>query len=334
MVYSHWAIKSIWYEITATGYIVTITTNHPCHLWMRWTNITPVIHHHLSPERGASFDISTRYCFVGYHDNEQEEDGDTYEHTFIKEPWPVCETRWFYFIGQVSAGSSASDTAIFIKHRHQPPITSYFYSDAHPEVTSVDGRAFHAFWDGLTWVELRAGVGTGSDDDSDNLTVDIYGARTTDKFYMLARVPLLFDTSIIEAGRTILNAKLRLGIWGVVNADDYPHYKLALVSSNPNSNTAIAPSDYTRFGSSLLSNDLAPITGHPFPDGYFTFEFNSLGKASITKGGITKLGIREHYYDILGYTPPWLGFHRGAMEFYSAEYVDPNRRPRLEVTYE
>lgn len=120
MVMSRFAILTIEQENTATGYIITVTTNHKCHLWLRWTNITPVKHHHLSPERGASFDISTRYCFVGYHDNEQEEAGDTYEHTFIKEPWPVCETRWFYFIGQVSAGRSPSDSAVFIKHRIAP----------------------------------------------------------------------------------------------------------------------------------------------------------------------------------------------------------------------
>jgi len=120
MVYSRFAILTIDQELTETGYIIKVTTNHACHLWMRWTNITPVKHHSLSPERGASFDISTRYCFVGYHDNEQEEEGDTYTHTFIKEPWPHCETRWFYFIGQVSAGRSASDTAVFIKHRVAP----------------------------------------------------------------------------------------------------------------------------------------------------------------------------------------------------------------------
>lgn len=126
MVMSRFAVKTIEQENTETGYIITVTTNHPCHLWMRWTNITPVKHHSLSPERGASFNISTRYCFVGYHNNEQEEAGDTYEHTFIKEPWPICETRWFYFIGQVSAGRSPSDTAVFIKHRTAPILPPTF----------------------------------------------------------------------------------------------------------------------------------------------------------------------------------------------------------------
>lgn len=120
MVYTRFAIKTIDQELTATGYIIKVTTDHKCHLWLRWTNVEPVTHTTQAMERGAPVDLWTRYCFVAYHDNEQEEEGDTYDHTFIKEPWPSCETRWFYFCGQVSAAKSASDSAIFIKHRVAP----------------------------------------------------------------------------------------------------------------------------------------------------------------------------------------------------------------------
>lgn len=334
MVMSRFAILTIHQENTATGYIITVTTNHACHLWLRWTNITPVKHHSLSPERGASFDISTRYCFVGYHDNEQEEAGDTYEHTFIKEPWPVCETRWFYFIGQVSAGASASDSAVFIKHRVQPPITKYFYSDADPEETSVDGRACHALWAGLPWLELRAAPGTDIDDSTDNLFLIIYSSKTSDKWYMLNRNALLFDTSEIEVGRTILKAKLRIFISSVENADDWPFAKIALVASNPANNTLLVPADYQRISSTPLSGDFAKITDFEITPGYFTFNLNILGKLSIAKGGITKLGLREYYFDILGNEPDWIYYKRFGFMISSADHADPLRRPRLEVTYE
>jgi len=70
--------------------------------------------------RGVFLHGDKRFCFVAYHDNEQEEAGDTYEHTFTKEPWAHCETRWFYFHGEIDATPSPSTSPIFSKHRIAP----------------------------------------------------------------------------------------------------------------------------------------------------------------------------------------------------------------------
>ncbi|GAI47266.1 unnamed protein product, partial [marine sediment metagenome] len=101
------------------------------------------------------------------------------------------------FKGEVETLWTASAGPIFKKHRPSPPVTRYFYSDKDPEETSVDGRAYHGFWDGLFWPELVAAPGNGSDDWSGNLAMRFYGSSTRDKFYMLSRDALLFDTSII-----------------------------------------------------------------------------------------------------------------------------------------
>jgi len=87
---------------------------------MRWTTIEP--EEHLVPRilRGLPLKTDKRFCFVVYEDNEQEEEGDTYIHIFTKEPWPHCETRWFYFHGRIAGDSSPSTTAIFKKHRIAP----------------------------------------------------------------------------------------------------------------------------------------------------------------------------------------------------------------------
>ncbi|GAI58165.1 unnamed protein product, partial [marine sediment metagenome] len=194
-------------------------------------------------------------------------------------------------------------------------------------------RTAHLFWDGLTWPELRAAPGNEADDEGDNLLMRVYGSSTRDKFYALFRDPLLFDTSIIEVGRTILDAKLRISISTAKGWNDYPDYKLALVSSNPASNTQLVPADYQCLGSTLLSNDLVPLIEEYYYGVIFTFNLNAAGLAAIAKGGITKLGLREYFYDILGNIPDWHGFTWWGMEVRSADHLDPDRRPRLEVTY-
>ncbi|GAH77228.1 unnamed protein product, partial [marine sediment metagenome] len=62
-----------------------------------------------------------RFCFVVYEDNEQVEAGDTLTHTWLKAAWPVCETRWFYFIGNIAGVGSVSESPIFKFHFPAPP---------------------------------------------------------------------------------------------------------------------------------------------------------------------------------------------------------------------
>ncbi|GAI02334.1 unnamed protein product, partial [marine sediment metagenome] len=255
----NWAILDIQQTITATGYKIAVITNVPCHLYMMWTNKEPNKHKIVGLRRGDLALRETRYCFTSWNKNEQEEAGDTLTHTFYKEPWPVCETRWFTFKGEVDTLWTASAGPIFKKHRGEPPTTKYFYSDKDPEETSVDGRAFHHIWEGLFWPELRAAPGTSFDDTTDTMLLYHYGSSTRDKFYTINRAALLFDTSIIPEGATILDAKLRIYIGSASGWNDYPDYKLALVPSNPASNTQLEAADYQRVGSTLLSNDLAPL---------------------------------------------------------------------------
>jgi len=117
MAPEHWALKDIIQELTIDGYRIIVETFQPCHLWFRWTTVEP--QEHLIPRvvRGLPIVSDKRFCFVAFKDNEQEEEGDTLEHTFIKEPWPGCETRWFYFHGTIAGNSSPSTSAILKKHR-------------------------------------------------------------------------------------------------------------------------------------------------------------------------------------------------------------------------
>lgn len=116
----NWALKDIIQTLTREGYQIEVETFQPCHLWMRWTTIEPEEHPLPRTLRGVTLPYDRRYCFVVFEDNEQEEAGDTLIHTFIKEPWAHCETRWFYFHGTIAGETSPSTSCIFKKHRTAP----------------------------------------------------------------------------------------------------------------------------------------------------------------------------------------------------------------------
>lgn len=117
-----WCILHIIQTVTPTGYKIVVITNVPCHLYMHWTNQEPEKHPRTRIVRGLTVADTTQYCFVVWHQNEQHEEGDTIYHTFVKEPWPVCETRWFVFRGTIAGEWSKSISCIFKKHRVAPPV--------------------------------------------------------------------------------------------------------------------------------------------------------------------------------------------------------------------
>jgi len=122
----HFAVTYFHVINTQLGCIVECYTNNPCHLWMRWTSIVPQKHINPVVRRGATVGTYIDQCFVVYEDNEQQEPGDTIIHTFLKEPWPPCTERWFYFWGTVAVQLSPSVSAIFYHHRICVPVEPPF----------------------------------------------------------------------------------------------------------------------------------------------------------------------------------------------------------------
>ena len=240
-----WQILTIGYSVAGDTITITITTDFPCHLFMRWSLIPPRIHKATEQRRGLSLMTDFYYCFDVYHDNEQEEAGDTTTHTFIKPDWPECMTRYFYFLGTRAGDPSPSESCIFQYHHvpseYGPPITTDFYSDEHPEITSVDGWTF-VFIPDSTWNFLRNAVGTSASDSASYSFAGYLTSAVPNTFSVIYRSMLLFDTSLIPAG-SIIDSVL-LGINPVrirFLAGGAPTF--AVYSSNPASNTAIkAPS--------------------------------------------------------------------------------------------
>lgn len=117
---SNWAAINLDTEYTEDTVTLVVTTDKPVHLYMRWTLTKPLLHPSEEYRRGLLIMSGTRFCFVSFHENEQEEDGDTLIHTFIKPDWPVCQTRWFYFVGQKQSIESPSASPIFHYHHVKP----------------------------------------------------------------------------------------------------------------------------------------------------------------------------------------------------------------------
>ncbi len=111
-----WAPLDIQQTWDANEATIVLTTNVPCHLWMYWTNKQPWVHRRSRIVRGLAVPWAAYWCFVVWEMNEQQEEGDTLIHTFIKPDWKYCETRWFAFHGTISGETSPSDSPIFSKH--------------------------------------------------------------------------------------------------------------------------------------------------------------------------------------------------------------------------
>ena len=272
------------------------------------------------------------FCFDAYEDNEQEEAGDTLQHTFIKEPWPVCQTRFFYFHGTINGIASPSTSPILKKHRVAPPpepITAYFYPDPSPEITCLDGYVEHSGGK-LTWPELHAAPGNTAYTNSLRNNVYFNTYFNIGWWYVIARTIILFDTSSIPIGSTIISATLR--IHGESKVDDLAVLPaLNVYGSHPLSNTSLDPSDYQRtydipFSTQVEYNDFLIDMANYWP-------FNQDGLNAIVPGGITKLALREAKYDAPNISPLWTGGKNSQMHTHSRDKSQA-LGPRLEVTYQ
>lgn len=114
-----WACLSLTEICLADGYTFEAITNKPIHLWLRLTDQPYRKHMKSEVVRGETKMTDLRFCFTQFSDIEQEEAGDTLEHTFIVRDWPVPETRYFYLLGTENEVPSPSTSNIF--EYHFPP---------------------------------------------------------------------------------------------------------------------------------------------------------------------------------------------------------------------
>ena len=321
-----WALLSYEALTTEAGVTLTITTNHPCHLYVLWTSRNPWIHVKLKDYRGTPIGRKTRYCCVATNQVFQVEAGDTTTHTFDISPWPPKQQRWFRFHGTVGTQDSPSDSPCLTYTRGVLPITFYLYPDKHPEVTSCDGYAQRAVA-GQTWANIHDGPGTSAYDQDINEIVQITSSATRNKWNVIRRTILVFDSSVIAQKYTILSAVFRCQAsyrTVVVGWDS----SINLYSSNPLQYTEVSPEDYSACGAIPFSSPISQSNW--IPEAWQQFILNEAGLAAIIKEGTTCMSLREATYDVSNSPPGWLNHKTTALGAYSADNLDP-RRPYLEV---
>lgn len=283
MAILHWALKEITYEVTATGVKLTAATFEPCHLWMRWTLIVP--QEHLKPilSRGLLLHTDKRFCFVAYHDNEQEEAGDTTTHTFIKEPWASCETRYFYFHGTIGGKKSPSTSAIFSYHRVAPPYGPE-QETTYPALTH-DG--YLGTWLGHphdTWIDNWNAAEDTLSTAEQTMTIYNYAVGTGCSIY---RGVLFFDTSALPADALITGVELHI----TTLIPDNPCSTNLCITPATNVHTPLVSTDYGALKET--SEILAAVNIDDFPDpGLYHWTLPEAAFPHITKAGITRLGVR------------------------------------------
>ncbi|MBA7675403.1 hypothetical protein ES703_83636 [subsurface metagenome] len=183
-----------------TGYRIVVTTDIPCHLYMRWSINPPEYHTVPSYRRGVFMHGDRYFCFTAYRDNEQEEPGDTLFHTFIKTGWPHCQTRYFYFWGMVGALVCKSTTAVFKKHFSTPGLGDSLATLHNRHMTSSHG----------TWTTARNGFGVHKDRLYQRPNDQLIVGTRLNASYEITRAYQSFHTTDLPPAKTIIAAQLGL----------------------------------------------------------------------------------------------------------------------------
>lgn len=120
MAIARWFPLSIEQTIVSGGYTIVLNTDVPCHLWLFWTMNPPWTHRVAANKRGLLVPWDSYWCYTSWQIIEQDEPGDTTEHTFQWLGWETCQTKYFRFHGEISGQVSPSDSPIYSKHYIAP----------------------------------------------------------------------------------------------------------------------------------------------------------------------------------------------------------------------
>lgn len=322
--HTHFVVRAFTCTFTPTGILVTCYTNNPCHLWLRWTNIIPQKHVNTTMVRGAPIGSYIDQCFVVYHDLEQNEAGDTILHTFTAEPWPSCETRWFYFWGNVNSIKSPSASALFSHHRHY---ALAIYSDPGEGLVTCDGFAGRHVW-AETWTQVHDGLGNVKYPYAIINQCGIGTSPALGSWRGIYRLKMTFDLAAIPVGATILSAKYYFYLTQKTDTLNC-NPTFALVSGSPAVYNYVTLADYQLCSAAPISD----ILSHPdMPINtwtYFTIQPQHLNQ--FPPGQKAGIYLREYNHDALDSPPPWKQQKRADIMYCSADY--PGLNPYLYIEY-
>ena len=204
-----------------------------------------------------------------------------------------------------------------------------FNPDADPESTSVDGTITYLEpGDPLTWAVIRAKTtGTAV---ADSITTDwapyVQGATESGKWAMFERVIYLFDTSALTAG-AIIGTPCNVSLYVKGYSDGFAENQgIRIVTSTPNSNTALITADFDQLGTVGQASDI--LFTNMSTSAYSDFALNATGRGNISLTSISKFGARI-ISDAANTEPTW-AYEDAVLESYQAGGAS---EPKLVVTY-
>ena len=103
--------------------IWTLTTDIPCHLFIRVSDKPPWKQAGTHYKRGVVFHHAPNVYFAWHFEEEQQEPGDTTQHTFQFYFNFSCQTLWWYAYGTVDGKDSPSISPFYHQHYLEPTYT-------------------------------------------------------------------------------------------------------------------------------------------------------------------------------------------------------------------
>lgn len=212
--------------------------------------------------------------------------------------------------------------------------TTTVYPDPDPETTTVDGYIQN--FTSTSWDTVHdATSGTAGDS---NGALFIESGKLGAAEILIRRSIVLFDTSSITDTDTIDAVTLDVYPTDLPNGDNDGDDFIAVVTSTPASNTAVANGDYDQVGDAVDN----PTEQHDVGErkdltsmstgAYTAFTFNATGRGNIDKTGVSKFGLREGH-DIID--SPYAGANssRNRLQCSSADNAGTSQDPKLTVTH-
>lgn len=307
-------------------------TDVACHLYLHLTDQDYIIRRIPYRKRGVDVEMSSLTCFVEKDLIEQDEVGDTYEHTFTVPLTAYNLWHYWYLTGTQGTAPPIPMTSvsqIFKASCSPPPIYANFYPHYGTGYDSVDGAVRRVVYN-QTWDQIHDGAGTDAYPSGTTDRIMIGKISTPNRWDSIYRLIFTFPTQSIPDDAVILAAWLRLWcdqkfIEGALTPS------AAVYESDPVVYNNLQASDYGNIMSAPLSNIIS--WGDISPGSYVTFTLNALGLTKINKAGVTKLALREATWDGPNSEPPWAQFDDSSLHFRMSDYSGQAYDPRLRVKY-
>jgi hypothetical protein len=231
---------------------------------------------------------------------------------------------------EVSAWEQAGKSMFALDDARVLALTLTAYPDANPETTTMDGFTQRENVSGETWASLRGGAGTTSDDTGSAPGASAYLLAHTNSntWRKMNRGNAGFDTSTLTASASISAATL--SFYGRATTDNFSQ-SVVVCAATPASNTAIANSDFSNYGTTDFGNARITIASWSTV-AYNDFALNASGISGISKTGVSNFGMRLSG-DFDNSAPTWASATDANADAYGAEQASTTNDPKLVVTY-